>query len=273
MSNKKYFLNNNFTELNSPEIVYILGYIWADGHISKNKNFDIILYTSEKDFENVKNLILKSGNWGIYKRYKYLKKTNKTYTTYYFRVYDKNIHNFLSNFNFKQKSILSPDKLLEVIPEKLRHHFFRGYIDGDGSFSLYNNNKTCKFNITSTIDQDWNFINVMFDYLDISHYKIYKYNRTCGTSSLVSISNILDIMKIGEFIYKDSKDLRLERKYEKYIKIKESNIQSASPKWNNNDIIFLKENYKKLSMEKISEKLNRSINSIYAKYHKLKNNI
>lgn len=271
MSAKKYFIDNEkFMNLDIPEYIYILGFIWADGHISSKNNIE--LYTSSKDFINIKNILLKSGNWCIYKKDKFLKKTNKTYTSYTFRVCDKKLSRFLINLDFKEKSIKSPYKILNLIPNNLKHHFFRGYFDGDGSFSIYNNEKTCKFGLTSTLNQDWTFIDKLFSDININHYKIYKYKRIVGNSSYVSISNKSDIILIGEYVYKNSDGLRLERKFKTYNKIKNANIKKASPKWNKNDEDFLKNNYYKLGVNECAKILNRNIQSIYIKIHRLKNN-
>lgn len=131
MSIKKYFVNTNeFLKLEKPEYIYILGYIWADGHISRTNN-SIELYTSSKDFENLEKIISKTGNWGITKRNRLLKKTNKCYINYTFHVSDNELHDFLKNLDFDKKSYISPDKILNLISDKLKHHFYRGYSDGE----------------------------------------------------------------------------------------------------------------------------------------------
>lgn len=48
-------------------------------------------------------------------------------------------------------------------------------------------------------------------------YKIRKLSDRLGESSQLSIYESDSIYKFCEFIYEDSKDLRLERKYNKYI--------------------------------------------------------
>lgn len=270
MSKRKYFINaDEFLKLEKPEYIYILGYIWADGYIYNIKNkYNIELYTS-KDSVNIKKIIMKTGKWCIKKRIKYLKKTNKFYENYTFTVSDKKINNFLIDLDFNKKSYISPYKILNLIPHNLKHHFYRGYSDGDGSFSLYNNEKTCKYGLTSSLEQDWHHIEKLFKYLKINIYKIYKYKRKTGNFTYVSISNKSDIIKLGDYLYKNSYDIRLERKYDIYQKIKKSNIQKSSPKWTNVDINFLKENYYEKGVNYCSDKLNRTKKSIYAKVHKL----
>lgn len=269
MSKKKYFIDTqNFILLNKPIYIYILGYIWADGNIYE-KNNSIELYTSKKDINNISRIFKKVGNWYIKERKRYLKKTNKYYTSYTIGVRDKELIKFLIDNDFKYKSTKSPDKILNLIPEKLHKDFYRGYSDGDGSFSLYNNNRTCKYNITSTIIQDWSFIENIFRKLDIK-YKIYKYIRKSGNSSMICVSNKYGIIKIGEYLYKNSDNIRLERKYDVFKNIKNSKIKKAPPKWTKVDEDFLIENYNILGALKCSKELDRSIGSIYTKIHRLK---
>ena len=73
----------DFVELNDKYIIYILGFLWGDGYISnlknKHKNYNVGLEISSKDFKDISNIFLKIGNWNIYHRKRYLKKTNKYY--------------------------------------------------------------------------------------------------------------------------------------------------------------------------------------------------
>jgi len=269
MSKKKYTIDTQgFKDINNAIYPYILGYIWADGYLYE-KNNSIELYTSVKDIDNILNIFNNVGNWYVKKRIKYLKKTNKFYISYTIGVCDKELSNYLLENDFKEKSLKSPNKILKLIPKKYHSDFYRGYSDGDGSFSLYNNKKTCNYNITSSINQDWWFIENIFQKLDIK-YKIYKYERNSGNSSSISISNKWDIIKIGDYLYQNSNDVRLERKYLKYQDIKKSKIKKAPPKWTKKDIKFLTENYFDIGVNECSKRLNRSVGSIYTKIHRLK---
>jgi len=244
---------------------YILGFIYADGHVCKNGN-EISIMIGEKDFENIKDIIIKTGKWSIKKRIRLLKQTNKKYVSGCFRYHSKQTNLFLTKNDYREKSYLSPFKILNKIPKELHNNFFRGYIDGDGSFSFYGK-KSCKFNICSSIGQDWSCMVDLLKKLHIDVYKVYKYKRKNGNSSLLSISNKWDIIKLGEYLYKDSEEIRLERKYEKYLEIKNSNINKRMPKWSKEECGFLLENYKNKGIDYCVKKLNRSKSAIrYKKY-------
>lgn len=269
MGAKKYFIDENrLMNINDDISAYILGFIWADGNIINNK---IMIHIKTDDFQNLYKILNKIGNWGIIHRKKYLKKTNKHYksTTIYYS--SKKLYTFLCNHDYKIKSKTQPIKILSKIPIKYHNHFYRGYVDGDGSFSFYNNNKTCKFNITSYIKQNWTFIEKLFDNIGINKYSIYKYDRKSGKSSLICIDNKWDIITIGDYLYENCKNNKYERKYIIFNNIKNSKIKKSTNKWTKKDENFLLENYdnKKLCCEK----LNRTSSSIYGKYHILMKNL
>lgn len=96
-----------------------------------------------------------------------------------------------------------------------------------------------QFYLTGSIDQDWtSFINI-FKSIDTNfkHIKNSKKNK----SSFIRVTNVKDIKKIGEFIYKtiSEDNIGLKRKYEKYKLI----IENISEKENN--INYIKENIHK----------------------------
>lgn len=266
MSKRLYFLTNEKDWINPSklEISYILGLLWADGCIWKN---EISLVIKTDDFENFYRIFNLTGNWGGHHRLKFLKKTNKYYKSSKIFISSKIVMNFLLENDYDKKSYISPHKILDKLPKELHNHFFRGYIDGDGSFSSYGKNQI-KFNITSTIEQDWSSIIELFKNIDIKIFKIYKYDRKSGKSSLISISNKYDIIKIGEFIYINSDNIRLDRKYLKYKEIRDTD-RIIIALWTEAEIQFLKENHKK-GLVYCTNKLNRTKSAIRYKKSKLK---
>ena len=105
--------------------------------------------------------MLKTGKWKFYKK--------TSHNTIPCRLTNKFIHNFLVENDYISKSTASADKILSKIPEHLKHYWWRGYFDGDGCFCK--SNRSYIFTISSNIDQNWNFIDTLFNNLDI-FYKI-----------------------------------------------------------------------------------------------------
>ena len=103
-------------------------------------------------------------------------------------------------------------------------YFFRGIIDGDGCF--YNGKGLKLFSVTSSIEQDWKYLEDLFNSLNIE-YKIRKKEHKNKTgnishSSLIEVIGINRIIKIGNYIYNgfDLDKIGLKRKYDKYLSIK-----------------------------------------------------
>jgi len=261
--NQKTNIFNNISNIES----YILGFLWADGYILE-KGYKIETTIKSSDFDNIYNIFIKSGDWKQYHRNRKLKKIDKIYKSSAIYYCGKETYNFLYENDYKIKSHTQPTKVLKIIPKQYHNDFYRGYIDGDGSFSYYvgsnGTTMTCKFNITSTLNQDWCFIEKLFNGLNINHYKINRYQRKFGNSSIIGICNKWDIIILGNYLYEDT-NIRLERKYDKFLEIKNSNIQKCAEKWAKEDEDFLSKNYREKGVEYCAEKLNRSKSSIFKK--------
>lgn len=260
-------------DLTDKRMLYILGFVWADGGLDGNSIITEIKYT---DYLELKIITEKTNlDWKYKDRLRYLKKTDKYYKQGCFYLTNKIFCKILYDYDYKVKSYLSPTKILNDIPFELQHHFIRGYIDGDGSFSIYgenikNSSLQVKFNITSTINYDWTFMIELFNKIGIDNHGINNYDRKSGKSSIIGISNKWDIIKLGEWLYKDSEEIRLERKYNKFLEIKNCNIVRSAPKWTDDDIQFLKDNYINKGIDYCMIKLDRTMSSIYGKVHVIK---
>jgi hypothetical protein len=191
------------------ESVYILGLIWSDG------SFDLPYRTGLH------------GNW----RYNFQNKRQPTWKDQLLvRASSKDFVNFLLHHDYKTKGESSADRILSIIPNNLKHYFFRGVIDGDGSFqcgkkTIRSNGKKA-FGCYSTYKQNWNYFEQLLKSLDIS-YKICRRNRIRKNkikeqkSSSIEFYKIHDIIKFGNYIYNDFEQdgIGLKRKYNKFQEI------------------------------------------------------
>lgn len=208
-SRKKYFINMNlFSNIRTPEIAYLLGILWADGHISKVTN-SVSLTLIEKDMKEIRNIINISGNWGMY-NYK-TRLSNNTFIN--ISLADITFHDYLVDSDYQIKSGASADKILSKIPDHLKHYWWRGYIDGDGCFA-----KSHDFSIASVLNQDWSFYKNLCNKLGI-RYKIKFRNRYKSTASYAVLSSKTDIYIIGKYIYQNYENdhIGFNRKYLNYM--------------------------------------------------------
>lgn len=207
-------LIEEFYNIQKKEISYLLGLLWADGHLSKrNNNLSIECVTDDMLF--FKETLDKIGRWSYYNRQRNDEKRNtKPITNAY--ICDSLLHKFLEDNDYLEKSSKSPNKIIEKIPENLIKYFILGIIDGDGCF-YYKEKCARQFILTGTFDQDWNIFEKIFNSINVKCGFIKRKGKKSGYSQL-RVTNKKDIKKIGDFIYStiDEDYIGLKRKYDKY---------------------------------------------------------
>jgi hypothetical protein len=192
-------------DLNSKSFCYYLGFLWADGYISKDKHYKIYLTLKEEDGRAIEKYIKSVGDIKM----KYKKSTGQI--SHY--IGDKELHSFLKSNGYYTKSTDSPSTLLNIIPDNMKPYFFLGLIDGDGGFYFYKKGYLRNFTVTSSEHQDWSHMIKLSEYLDINKYDIIKRNTGKGMNSVYRINNKKDIEKIHNYIYSDINFIPLTRKY------------------------------------------------------------
>lgn len=205
-----------FINVQTPEAAYILGLLWADGTI-KTKCYITRIGLVKEDFDLISHIFDKTGQWAsTLSNFHNRRPAIVKYTC------NKILWTYLYNNDYYIKSGASADKILSRIPDGLKHYWWRGYSDGDGCFMK--NAAVSGFQITSVIDQDWSFVEKIFNQLNINSYKIYKTEQKNGyRSSDIKINNAFDIEKFGSYLYSTyAKDgIGLSRKYNKFLLIKD----------------------------------------------------
>lgn len=116
-----------FKNIDSETNAYWFGFLHADGCLCKN-HIEVELAIKDKEhlkkFSNLFNSKLKA-------RQRYLKETGKYYKSIRCKIYNKTIADLLRNNGLKSKKLL-----IDSLPANLRHHFIRGYMDGDGTIYM-----------------------------------------------------------------------------------------------------------------------------------------
>lgn len=205
---------------NNSTFLYILGYIWGDGHIHNGgvgKTNSLSLEIIKEDGLDIYNKMLSVINWNVYYR-----KRNNRKEQICFTICNRILIEYLVSLDFHKKSYKYP-VILDKLSFEMKRYFYLGLSDADGCF-YYNSDQYCsQYTISSTSEQDWKHISDIFDYLGIE-YKIKKREKINKSGnihmhSLVLISNKKDVLKFGDYLYSDD-FIGLKRKYEKYLEIK-----------------------------------------------------
>ena len=189
--------------------VYLLGYIWADGHVRSNGIVSI--NAIKEDMELLKNNVeLLDQNWKFNNNKKNLVISNSTIE----------LGRILNNYGFDIKSHFQPTKLIKELDINQLKYFFLGLSDGDGSWYMNKKQGIYQYAIYSTYDQEWEYIENIFSKLNIkfSIQRIIRKNIN-SKSSCIRITNKLDVIKWGNYLYNNynNDNIGLLRKYNKYI--------------------------------------------------------
>ena len=199
---KKYNNGNMqyFDIINSDAKAYLLGFIAADGCITKSRNSIGLTITIHKKDKIVLDKLkeeLCSEN-----PIKELKRDNLVR----FVLYNKELTESLAKVGIYERKSLSMDNIIKNIPEEYRSSFIRGYFDGDGSFTYQEKYNRGYVQIRGTKE----LLIGIVDSLNIESYSISEYDSIPN----LSIGSKKQIKKFFDSIYKNS-SIHLDRKYNK----------------------------------------------------------
>lgn len=204
-----------FENIESKEIAYILGLLWADGHVTfaNNKAKTPIIKHNSKPEDNFifLDIFNKTGKWNTFtsKNIGTFSTGNNYISTNW--VSSRLIGEFLIDNDYRNKT-KSPDKIINKIPDDLRRFWFMGFFDGDGSVTIIKNGHH-SVAFTSDKNQDWKFMINLFESININGYKIRIQSTKYGSRSQIRITNKLDIIKFDQYLYQDADDnIGLKRK-------------------------------------------------------------
>ena len=206
--NMKHFNENVFDIINTEEKAYWLGFLYADGYISKNNQIELSL--KAEDY----NHLIKFCNFISIDtdriRRKQGKIKDKIYENYRISFRSAPMVKRLTEIGCKNnKSLILefPDEKL-FISKDLITHFIRGYVDGDGCISFTKDGR-----LAISIIGTFKFLNKIKEYLpEFAESKLITDKRRDNniTRSLKCSHSKADIVLTK--LYKNS-SIFLERKY------------------------------------------------------------
>lgn len=255
--------NKNFTK----ESAYILGLLWADGHIREEKKLTTI-NCSEIDINDVVSVFFKTGDWLLSKTIKKTHNNKEVKNQKRISTTTWGLFEILKDNDYLIKSYSSPNKILNLIPNELKKYWFRGYLDGDGCIKL-GKKYGVEVVFAGNYEQDWCFMVDLCIELDIK-FSIDKRVVEKGKYSHFRINKKNDVKKICDYIYSEYDNLGFSRKFKKYLEVISYIKNKEKLFWCEKDVNFLKENYKILGGKKCSELLKKDLNSVYNKIRLLK---
>ena len=199
-----------FNEIDSEDKAYILGFISADGSISRNqlrirlqiKDIDILYKIKEK---------MKSSHPIIEYNAKI---KEKCYKSCGFLITSTQMTNDLEKYGVIKDKSESID--LPNIKEEYKLYWIKGYFDGNGGIDLHSEKYPRIRMCSSNPNLLNNIINYFSETLNTRKTNICKI-KDAKCYELYYISQ--DVLKIYEAFYKNNNNVYLDRKYKKFIEI------------------------------------------------------
>ena len=249
---KHKFINENyFDEIDSDDKAYFLGLLWADGcnfrsDNGKNRGYQIQISLQEKDgyiirqlaekiFENdnivrfVDNSKKKPNQIAQNKR-----PVEKVQNSVVLHIPSKHISNVLNEYGMvPRKSLILEMPSIELNEDNFRS-FTRGYLDGDGWVSETNSRHakstgTSHKVFTCGMVGSYAQMEQMKSRLNDLGFSFIQKDK--GKISRITLSGNLQVLRFLDWLY-DNASVKLNRKYEKYLKLKSQSANNPKSKFN-----------------------------------------
>ena len=232
---RKYSLNENYFEcLDSKDKAYFLGFIYADGFITKRSSGQNILgitLAESEPLDKFKKYIDCNKPIGIYKKTNSY--SNKSVEHKLALISDKLVSDIEKLGVIEQKTLVLT---FPELPKELIPHFIRGYFDGDGSVFIHKDShlKEIRNYLGINICGTKEFLEGLvknLDFLDENPCIYKEERRETNCWNLKFASNVRSL-NLYHYMYKDCDDLYLSRKreiFENFIKERGSETIITNP--------------------------------------------
>ena len=229
----KYKRNENyFSQIDTPDKAYWLGFIYADGFITKKTTGNPVfgLTLGEKEPLEKLNQCLESNKpIGEYRKVSSYSENSIEYKLAFNSsrmVADLEKWGVVENKTFKLQ-------FPTFLQENLIPHFIRGYFDGDGSVFLHiqkaNNREYVMLGVQlAGIEQ---FLKELAGHID-AKTKIYRDNRKQTDCWKIQLLSNIACLKLYHYMYQDANNLFLSRKknkFDDFIKDRGSTTTISNP--------------------------------------------
>lgn len=195
-----------FSNIDSKEKAYWLGFLYADGCVHSNSN-EISISLKDRDHLEKFRKAIKSNNKigeSIDRRY------NSSPKIYHFSIKDKQLKSDLIKWGCVPNKSLTLTKIPNI-PRDFVSHFIRGYFDGDGSLHWLNGTKNFRISFVGTEP----FLKDIQKELGLS---LSLGQQKGNKSKYFQVAGRKQVPMILDYIYKDSdENIRLTRKYKNYL--------------------------------------------------------
>ena len=211
-----------FDEINTEEKAYWLGFLSADGWISRKEGSKVGVTGCElqyKDIEHLKKMNKSiSGNYRIVDRWRScgLSITDEKKHMCSIRIYSSIMYDSLEQLGFANKK--SFNFKMPLLKENLIRHYIRGYFDGNGCLCFDREKYSFKVDFTLSSLEMRNSILDLFSSLNIPYINNDKASPNGTMIYRPTIRYNKDKFLFLKYMY-DNCSIYLDRKYQKYLNV------------------------------------------------------
>lgn len=221
-SKKKYEYDETyFSQINTPDKAYWLGFIYADGFICKAENGNPILGITLAEPEPIEKIkIALKSNLPI-RSYKKVNGYSDKSIEYKIAFHSKQMVEDLEKWGCVERKTFKL-KFPDFLSEELIPHFIRGYFDGDGSVYLHinkaNNKEYVSLGAQFAGIHDFLFdMRQHFTFLNKEDKCLYQDTRKETDCWRIQLNSIIRALKLYHYMYKNCpQEICLSRKREKF---------------------------------------------------------
>lgn len=209
---RKYNIDDNFFDVIDTESkAYILGFICADGYLIKqslSQSRGVGIDLNERDYNllvQIKNAMCFSGPI-----------KNTTHGMIRISPTSAKLYETLLSYGVTRHKSNDLQPLIINISKNLQNHFFRGYFDGDGSWTL--EDVAC----TSKVGKKYSYIRMRphlrgtVDFIKwLTEMSPVKFYYCVNKTGIAYLSRKVDVEILGNWMYQDA-SIYLQRKYERF---------------------------------------------------------
>lgn len=204
-----------FISVTTTEVAYLLGFLWADGHVCAANN-GIVVDCVKDDMDVLEPVFDRTGVWRKASMSRQGKRPSRV-----FRTYNPALCAYLGSCGYQSKATRSQEAILSTIPSHLHRFFWRGYFDGDGCIYI-SPRTTAKVSIAGSYDQDWTSFKRLAVQLGIPTQVTKRHDKRSRSSTIFVLGqhNILAFLR---WIYQgfDTDRIGLKRKHDKYLAVEQ----------------------------------------------------
>lgn len=203
----------NFVNFRDEKVVYLLGLLWADGHLNnKSQKYRIAIEAVSSDLDETDYIFASTGEWGKYVRNRKNRKSQTLRVTS-----NKELFEFLASHNYLKKAT-APCTIVGSMPINFVRFFVLGLLDGDGCWYFNDNNYLAQCVFTGAFNTDWSWLKKILEGMHVTYSIKSKFTKKQKYSQLI-VAKHSHVKRLGEFLYSDHNIgfLRKRKKFNDWV--------------------------------------------------------